>query len=156
MTRKIGTFATLGRMSFATLVNLTFATGASAAEDGAVFASLEARALLGDKARSSLNLDKCRQLTGLTIQAPRGFWHEIVPSPVKSSTQDKAIVFTGTILIIGEDYTPITEFTRYVVQPDDTVFVTMRALPPKTYDIGTDIKTFSCKLGEGVTLTFGR
>ncbi len=81
-------------------------------------------------------------------------WHDIVPSSVQRSAEDRTIVFTGVGTIIREDYAPISNFLLYVILPDDTVIVTMRRLISKTYDTKADVKMFSCKLGQGVILAF--
>ena len=124
------------------------------AESRASYQALKEHSAFADKGISKLNLNACRQISGFMLKSSGILRSPIVWSKLSIPATDNQIVFTSTNIVIAEDYTPLIVFTRYVVMPDDTVVVTMQTILPKTFDLVMNIKTFRCKLGDGISVSF--
>lgn len=144
-------------------INLTFfawtmvficTAGVVHAKNGMSYKALKEHSALNDKGTSTLNLSACQQKSGHSFQSTGTLHSPIARSKLSMSPADDQLVFTSFNTVVAEDYTPLTVFARYVAMPDDTIIVTMQTVSPRTFDLRTDVKTFQCRLGEGMAVEF--
>jgi len=135
-------------------VVIAYITPVAHAEHAASYQTLKKHAASADKGTLKLNLDACRQTSGFTLKSSGSLQSPIVWSKLSMPATDNQIVFTSVNIVIDEDYTPLTLLTRHLAMPDDTVFVTMQTVSPKSFDPGTKVRTFQCRLGMGMSASF--
>lgn len=133
----------------------TVVSSAAHAESKSQYEAFSGRLFAGDRTTALLNLDACQQKSGSKIKGKDLVGGIVVHSFMKLSSSDQSIIFSDVHLTVREDLTPILEFIRYRVMPDDSATIAIQILSPRTYDAITEKKVFDCKLGDGLTFSYG-
>ncbi|MDH7786575.1 hypothetical protein QBD01_002596 [Ochrobactrum sp. 19YEA23] len=147
MRRKIGTLLMV--------IGMSGIAPAHAAESIDQFATLKQHLYSGQRTTSLLELDKCEQTSG-TKQRPEGFTGGLVIQAFLSKpAPDEAIVYAHNHETVSDD-TPLQQFVRYRVLPDETATIIIWRFSPKTHDQIGETRIFKCKLGEGLKFAYDK
>ncbi|MBO1040527.1 VirK family protein [Brucella pituitosa] len=141
--------------NLAIVLAATVVSSAAHAESKSQYEAFSARLFAGDRTTALLKLDACQQKSGSKIKGKDIVGGIVVHSFMKLSSPDQSIIFSDVHLTVREDLTPILEFIRYRVMPDDSATIAIQILSPRTYDAITEKKVFDCKLGDGLTFAYG-
>ena len=129
-------------------------TGFARAEEATgQFAALKQHLLSGQRTTSLVQLDKCEQTSGSKLKSQGFEGGFVIFSFLNKPSPDEAIVYAHNRATVRDD-TPVQEFVRYRVFPDETAKVKIQQYSPKTYEQIGQTQTFKCKLGEGLKFAF--
>ena len=143
------------KITLAIMLTTTVVSGVAHAESKSQYEAFSTHLIAGDRTTALLNLDACQQKSGSKLKGKSILGGVVVQSFMKLSNSTQSIVFSDAHMTVREDLTPILEFIRYRVMPDDSATVTVQILSPRTYDAITEKKVFDCKLGDGLTFAYG-
>jgi hypothetical protein len=129
MRRKIGTLLMV--------IGMSGIGPAHAAEAIDHFGTLKQHLFAGQRTTSLLELDRCEQTSGIK-QKPEG-----------------AIVYAYNHETVSDD-TPVQQFVRYRVLPDETATIIIWRFSAKTHDQIGETTIFKCKLGEGLKFVYDK
>jgi len=147
MRRKIGTLLMV--------IGMSGIGSAHAAEAIDHFGTLKQHLFAGQRTTSLLELDRCEQTSG-TKQKPEGFTGGLVIRAFLSRpAPDGAIVYAYNHETVSDD-TPVQQFVRYRVLPDETATIIIWRFSAKTQDQIGETTIFKCKLGEGLKFVYDK
>ena len=97
------------------------------------FGMLKQHLFAGQRTTSLLELDKCEQTSGMKLK-PEGFTGGLVIDAFLSRpAPDEAIVYAYNRETVRDD-TPVEQFVRYRVLPDETANIIIWRFSAKTHD----------------------